>query len=81
MKNQDWATGQPGRGAVAAAGMLLAKPFHLTGIQFLSIKWFTNGEYLHPVSILIEIGVLVRKKCVQKCLFFSLMKKRFPPCK
>ena len=34
---------------------------------------------MHPVSILIEIGVLVRKKCVQKCLFFSLVKKRFPP--
>ena len=45
--------------------------------------WALNGsqrvKYLHPVSILIKIGVLVRKKCVQKCLFFSLVKKRFPP--
>ena len=32
-------------------------------------------KYLHPVSILIEIGLQVRKKCVQKCLFFALSKK------
>ena len=36
-------------------------------------------KYSRPVSILIEIGVLERTKCVQKCLFFSLVKKCFPP--
>ena len=36
-------------------------------------------KYSRPVSILIEIGVPERTKCVQKCLFFSLVKKCFPP--
>ena len=35
-------------------------------------------KYLHPVSISIEIGVLVRKMCL-KMSVFTLFKKRFPP--
>ena len=43
---------------------------------FLSMKWFTKGEILHPVLILIYIGVLVRKQYVQKFLALS---KNVPP--
>ena len=58
--------------------------FHLIGMQnvsgargFLSMKWFTKGEILHPVLILIYIGVLVRKQYVQK--FLALSKNVSPP--
>ena len=46
---------------------------------FLSMKWFTKGEIFTSCFNFDLIGVLVRKKCVKKCLFFSLVKKTFPP--
>ena len=54
--------------------------FHLIGMQKYIVECLRifkhqmvhkGGKYLHPVSILIKIGVVVRKKCVQKCLFFN----------
>ena len=35
-------------------------------------------KYLHPVSILIEIGVLVRKNVLKNVYVFTLFKKRSP---
>ena len=49
---------------------------------FLSIKWFSKGKMFVSCFNFDRNQSASKKKCVQKCLFFSLVKKRPPPpCK
>ena len=47
--------------------------------NFLVLNDSQRVKYLHPVSILIKIGVLVRKKCPKDVYFLAFWKKVSPP--
>ena len=47
--------------------------------DFLASNYSERVKYLHPVLILIKIGVLVREKNAPKMTIFYLLEKSVPP--